>query len=76
METHYVPPFTHRNGRKQQAACGLYVRENEIVAREMPPTCPECLAFVETAPAREAEEMATADALGDEFPEFKNYFLR
>lgn len=75
-DTHYVQAFTHRNGRKQQAACGRYVRLHQVAPRETAPTCADCLAYVEAAPAREADDLATEVALGDEFPEFKNYFLR
>jgi hypothetical protein len=75
-ETHYVPPFTRQNGRKERASCGRYVRAHEVAPRETAPTCADCLAYVEAAPAREADDDATAEALGEEFPEFKNYFLR
>jgi hypothetical protein len=54
---HFVPPFTRINGRKQQAACGLYVRPEEIAPRATEPTCPECLAYCE-ADAATAKELA------------------
>lgn len=75
-KTHYVTAFTRNNGRKEQAACGRYVRAYEIAPRETAPTCSDCLAYVEATPRREAEDDETARALGDEFPEFKNLFAR
>ena len=54
--THYVPAFTYRNGQKERAACGRYVRAKELAPRETAPTCPDCLAFVE-ADAAEAERL-------------------
>lgn len=54
-DTHYVPYFTRQNGAKEQAICGRYVRVYELAPRETAPTCPECLAYVDAAPAREKE---------------------
>jgi hypothetical protein len=52
---HYVAPFTDINGRKQKAACGLYVRADEIAPRETAPTCPDCLLYCEADAATAAE---------------------
>lgn len=62
-DTHFVPPFTRTNGRKQQAVCGAYVRDYEIAPRATAPTCPACLTYVEAAPEREKqfEEAIAAD---------------
>lgn len=43
--THYIPPFTRQNGRKQEAVCGAWVRPDREFSRE--PDCPHCATWLE-----------------------------
>ena len=48
--THYVLAFTVFRGReqkRQQAACGAFVRKDDHASE---PTCPECYAYVNADP--------------------------
>lgn len=45
--THFIPPFTRRNGRKQEAVCGEWIEAKEHAS---PPTCAQCLQWVNEEP--------------------------
>jgi hypothetical protein len=56
METHYIPPYTRVNGRKQETVCGTWITARE---HSKEPTCPACAAWLEqdAQDTRTAEEM-------------------
>jgi len=64
-ESHYLPWFTtHKNGRLQQTACGIYISRDNHTAE---PTCPQCAAWL----VRDAEDLNPEDVFGpppDVFP--------
>ena len=43
MTTHYIPSFTRRNGRQEQAACGAWCRPSDQSAE---PSCVRCAAWL------------------------------
>lgn len=65
--THYIP--LGDGGRRQRAACGLYV---DARAHVVTPTCPTCRHWLETC---EADDRETARALEAEFPESKGRLI-
>lgn len=61
LKTHYIPPFTERNGRKQLTVCGEWVDPRCDHSTE--PTCPTCQAYLLAEPQTQAEAEADADRL-------------
>lgn len=61
MTTHYIPPYTRRNGRKQETVCLRWVTARE---HSNEPTCAECLVWLqqETKDTRTADERFGAEA--------------
>lgn len=44
MTTHWIPPFTRINGRKQEASCGAWVTARD---HSNEPSCPACAAYLQ-----------------------------
>lgn len=42
-QTHYIPPFTRINGRKQEAVCGAWITTKE---HSNEPTCTKCYGWL------------------------------
>jgi hypothetical protein len=65
MPSHYLPAFTRQLGRKQQAACSLYIFAHEHSSE---PECSTCAAFLvqeaETDAAMERTAAAMENPLG------------
>lgn len=56
-DSHWIPPFTERNGRFQLAACNIWIREDEHSAE---PTCPTCKAYLDD----NCRELSAEDVFG------------
>jgi hypothetical protein len=56
IPTHYIPMFTARAGRLQQAACGEYAGSSE---HSTEPTCPTCRAYLEADAAMGDDPVGT-----------------
>ena len=59
--THYIPPYTERNGRSERAICGAWV--DPRCDHSTDPTCETCKAYLLAEPQTQAEAEADADRL-------------
>lgn len=63
--THYIPPFTRDNGRKQQALCAAYILPRE---HSPEPTCASCAEQLTSLDLRDADEAIGTEAPGAGVP--------